>query len=99
IQVTALMDNDKATCNPRMTESGLVIDIVDDNRGRNDVGDMNFKIQLTARSSVELETRSGQINVRNVQGELVRTHNWTSGDIQLDNLNASRVSASTTSGH
>ena len=99
IQVTALMDNGKATFNPRMTESGLVIDIVGDNRGRNDVGDMNFKIQLPARSSVDLETRSGQINVRNVQGELVRAHIWTSGDIQLDNINASRVFASNTSGN
>jgi len=99
IQVTAFLDNRKATFNPRMTEAGLVIDIVGDNRGRNDVGDMNFKIQLPARSSVDLETRSGQINVRNVQGELVRAHIWTSGDIQLDNINAARVFASNTSGN
>lgn len=99
IQVTALMDNHKATFNPRMTETGLVIDIVGDNRGRGDIGDMNFKIQLPSRSSVDLETRSGQINVRNVQGELVRAHIWTSGDIQLEGINASRVFASNTSGN
>ena len=73
IAVTALMDNRKATFNPRQTESGLVIDIVGDNRGRNDI-EMNFKIQLPSRSSVDLETHSGQINVRNVQGDLVRAH-------------------------
>jgi len=99
IQVTAFMDNHKATFNPRMTEAGLVIDIVGDNRGRNDVGDMNFRIQLPAKSSVDLETRSGQINVRNVQGELVRAHIWTSGDIQLEGINAARVFASNTSGN
>lgn len=99
IQVTALMDNHKATFNPRMTDAGLVIDIVGDNRGRGDIGDVNFKIQLPARSSVDLETRSGQINVRNVQGELVRAHIWTSGDIQLEGINASRVFASNTSGN
>jgi DUF4097 and DUF4098 domain-containing protein YvlB len=99
IQVTALMDNHKATFNPRMTETGLVIDIVGDNRGRGDIGDMNFKIQLPSRSSVDLETRSGQINVRNVQGELVRAHIWTSGDIQLEGINAGRVFASNTSGN
>jgi len=97
IAVTALMDNRKATFNPRQTESGLVIDIVGDNRGRNDI-EMNFKIQLPSRSSVDLETHSGQINVRNVQGDLVRAHIWTSGDIQLIGINASRVFAQNLSG-
>ncbi|HYX29287.1 MAG TPA: DUF4097 family beta strand repeat-containing protein [Pyrinomonadaceae bacterium] len=97
IAVTALMDNRKATFNPRQTEGGLVIDIVGDNRGRSDI-EMNFKIQLPSRSSVDLETHSGQINVRNVQGDLVRAHIWTSGDIQLTGINASRVFASNLSG-
>ena len=77
------MEAPKAHFNPRQTEAGLVIDIVSDNRGRNDVGDMNFKIQVPARSSVDLETRSGQISVSNIQGDLVRAHIWTSGDITL----------------
>ena len=97
IRITAEMDNRKATFNPRQTESGLVIDIVGDNRGK-DVGDMNFKIQLPARSSVDLETRSGQISVTNIQGELVRAHIWTSGDITLANINAARVFATNTIG-
>ena len=99
ISVTALMDNRKATINPRMTEAGLVIDIVGDNRALGNVGDINFKIQLPARSSVDLETRSGQINVHNVQGELVRAHIWTSGDIQMLGVNASRVFASNVEGN
>src|SRR2546425_4577285 len=98
ILVTALMDTRKATFNPRQTETGLVIGIVGDNRGRGDIGDMNFKIQLPVRSSVDLETRSGQISVSNIQGDLVRAHIWTSGDIQLSGVNASRVFASNTSG-
>ena len=97
IRITAEMDTRKATFNPRQTESGLVIDIVGDNRGK-DVGDMNFKIQLPARSSVDLETRSGQISVTNIQGELVRAHIWTSGDITLANINAVRVFATNTIG-
>ena len=97
IRITAEMDTRKATFNPRQTESGLVIDIVGDNRGK-DVGDMNFKIQLPARSSVDLETRSGQISVTNIQGELVRAHIWTSGDITLANINAARVFATNTIG-
>lgn len=97
IAVTALMDSHKATFNPRVTENGLVIDIVGDNRGRSDI-EMNFKIQLPSRSSVDVETKSGQINVRNVQGDLVRAHISTSGDIQLTNISASRVFASNLSG-
>jgi len=98
IRVTADMETSKATFSPRETASGLVIDIVGDNRGRSDVGDMNFKIQLPARSSVDLETRSGQITVNNVQGDLVRAHIWTSGDIILTSVNAGRVFATNTTG-
>jgi len=98
IRVTATMDNRKVNFNPRQTDSGLVIDMAADNRGRADVGDMNFKIELPARSSVDLETRSGQITVSNIQGELVRAHIWTSGDITLSGINAARVFATNTSG-
>ncbi|MGZ8847695.1 MAG: hypothetical protein ACXW3C_14645 [Pyrinomonadaceae bacterium] len=98
IKITALMDAPAVHFNPRMTEAGLVIDIVGDNRGRADVGDVNFRVQVPARSSVDLETRRGQINVSNVQGDLVRAHVWTSGDIQLYGVNAARVFASNTTG-
>jgi len=98
IKVTALMEAPTIQFNPRMTDAGLVIDIVGDNRGRADVGDVNFKVQVPARSSVDLETRRGQINVSNVQGDLVRAHVWTSGDIQLYGINATRVFASNSTG-
>ena len=98
IKITASMDTPTVHFNPRQTESGLVIDIVGDNRGRGDVGDVNFKVQLPARSSVDLETRRGQINVSNIQGDLVRAHVWTSGDIQLYGINAARVFASNSTG-
>lgn len=98
IRITATMDNRKVNFNPRQTDTGLVIDMAADNRGRADVGDMNFKIELPARSSVDLETRSGQITVSNIQGELVRAHIWTSGNIELIGVNASRVFASNTTG-
>jgi hypothetical protein len=99
IRITATMDAPAVQFNPRQTEGGLVIDIVGDNRGRGDVGDVNFKIQVPARSSVDLETRSGQINVSNIQGELVRAHVWTSGDITLSGINAARVFAINTIGN
>lgn len=98
IKITALMEAPTVHFNPRMTEAGLVIDIVGDNRGRGDVGDVNFKVQVPAHSSVDLETRRGQINVSNVQGDLVRAHVWTSGDIQLYGINAARVFAANSTG-
>jgi hypothetical protein len=98
IKITAMMEAPAVHFNPRITETGLVIDIVGDNRGRNDVGDVNFRVQLPARSSVDLETRRGQISVSNIQGDLVRAHVWTSGDIQLYGVNATRVMASNTTG-
>src|ERR1044072_7641885 len=70
IKITAMMEAPAVHFNPRQTEAGLVIDMVGDNRGRNDVGDVNFRVQLPARSSVDLETRRGQISVSNVQGDL-----------------------------
>jgi Putative adhesin len=99
IRITATMEAPAVHFNPRQTDGGLVIDIVGDNRGRSDVGDTNFKIQVPARSSVDLETRSGQISVSNIQGDLVRAHVWTSGDITLSGVNAARVFASNTTGN
>lgn len=99
IKVTALMDAPNVHFTPRQTDAGLVIDIVGDNRGRGEVGDVNFKVQLPARSSVDLETRRGQINVSNIQGDLVRAHVWTSGDITLYGVNAGRVFASNSTGN
>jgi hypothetical protein len=98
IKITASMEAPAVHFNPRQTEAGLVIDIVGDNRGRTDVGDVNFRVQLPSRSSVDLETRRGQISVSNIQGELVRAHVWTSGDIQLYGVNAARVFATNTTG-
>ena len=98
IRVTATMESPAPHFNPRQTDAGLVIDIVGDNRGRGEVGDTNFKIQVPARTSVDLETRRGQINVSNIQGDLVRAHISTSGDVTLSGINAARVFASNTTG-
>lgn len=98
IRVTATIDDRKVNFNPRQTDTGLVIDMAADNRGKSDIGDMNFKIELPARSSVDLETRSGQITVSNIQGDLVRAHIWTSGDITLSGVAAARVFATNTTG-
>src|ERR1044072_4628621 len=98
IKITAMMEAPAVHFNPRQTEAGLVIDIVGDNRGRNDVGDVNFRVQLPARSSVGFGWRRGPVRVSNVQGYLVRAHVWTSCDNQLHGVNATRGMASNTTG-
>ena len=98
IKITATMEAPAVHFNPRLTDSGLIIDIVSDNRDRGELGDVNFNVQVPAKSSLDLETRSGQISVSNVQGELLRAHVSTSGDITLSGINASRVFASNTTG-
>jgi len=98
IKITATMESPAAHFNPQQTDSGVVIDLVGDNRGRGDVGDVNFRIQVPARSSVDLETRRGQITVSNIQGDLVRAHVSTEGDIELSGIRAARVFASNTIG-
>jgi hypothetical protein len=98
IRITATMESPVAHFNPRQTDAGLVIDIVGDNRGRGDVGDMNFKIQVPARTSVDLETRRGNITASNIQGDLLRAHISTEGTIELSGINAARVFASNMTG-
>src|SRR2546426_11861542 len=66
IRITATMDKPAVHFNPRQTDTGLVVDIVADNRDRRDVGDVNFRIQVPSRSSVDLETRSGRITVSKI---------------------------------
>lgn len=98
IKITATMEAPAVHFNPRQTEAGLIIDIVGDNRDRGEVGDVNFKVQVPVRSSLDLETRRGQITVSNVQGDLLRAHVSTSGDITLSGVSAARVFASNTTG-
>src|SRR5256886_16338386 len=63
IKITATMEAPAVHFNPRQTDTGLIIDIVADNRDRGDLGDVNFKVQVPTRSSLDLETRSGQIKI------------------------------------
>src|SRR5206468_12249512 len=46
VRITATMESPAAHFNPQQTENGIIIDLVGDNRGRGDVGDVNFKIEV-----------------------------------------------------
>jgi len=99
IRLSATIESPTAHVVPRQIEESLVIDVMSDNRGRGDVGDVNFKLQVPANSSVDLETRRGNINVANIRGGSVRAHVSSEGDIELTNITASQVVAQNTIGN
>src|SRR2546423_2929588 len=99
IRVSATMESPAARCLPSMTDDGLTIDVVNDNRGREDVGDVNFKIQVPYNSSVDLQTTRGNITVRYVRGQLVRAHIASEGDIELTDIRAMMVAAENVTGN
>lgn len=98
IKLTMILESPKANVSPRHNGSGLTIDVMADNPGRSDVGDVNFKLQVPVSSSVDLETKRGQITVSNIRGDLVRAHVSLEGDIELRGISASQVLAQNTIG-
>lgn len=99
VKISASMETPKAHFSPRVVADGVLIDVMGDNRGRGDVGDVNFKIYVPVNSSVDLETKRGNISVHNIQGGLVRAHISTEGDIELSGINAIQVIAQNTIGN
>jgi hypothetical protein len=98
IKVSATMESPAARFSPRQTSDGLIIDVMGDNRGRGEVGNVNFKVQVPVSSSVDVETMRGDIHVFNIQGGAVRAKVSSEGDIQLSGISASQVVASNTIG-
>ncbi|HKQ99834.1 MAG TPA: DUF4097 family beta strand repeat-containing protein [Pyrinomonadaceae bacterium] len=98
IMVTAKLFSPNAQFTPEQTASCLGIDIVRDNRGRM-VGDINFTVKVPVNSTVDIETKRGNISINNVRGGMVRARVSTSGDIELTGIRASEVIAENGVGH
>jgi len=96
IRLTATFES-KANLTPRQTNDALIVDMMADNPGRSDVN-VNFKLEVPINSSVDLETKRGQINLNNIHGELVRAHVSLEGDIVLSEISANKVYAQNTIG-
>jgi len=93
ISISAFMEAPAANIEPRSLSGTIDINLVKDNQGRNEVGNVNFLIKVPFSSSVDIETRMGNLNVSNVRGGLVRAHISSEGDITLTNINADNVAA------
>ncbi len=99
IKLTATLESPKANLTPRQTGDALIVDVRADNRGRSDVGNVNFTLQVPVNSSVDLATMRGQITVTNIRGDMVRAHVSSEGDIELSGISATHVYAQNTIGN
>ncbi len=99
IKLTATIESKNSHIVPKQVDQCLMIDVMSDNRGRGDVGDINFRLQVPVDSSVDLETRTGNITVTNIRSRLVRAHVSSEGDIELSNVVAERVIAQNVTGN
>jgi DUF4097 and DUF4098 domain-containing protein YvlB len=93
ISIEATMEAPAANIEPRSISGTININLVKDNQGRNEVGNVNFRIRVPYSASVDIETRMGNLNVSNVRGGMVRAHISSEGDITLTNISAGSVAA------
>lgn len=93
VSISAILEAPAANISPQNLSGIIVINLVRDNQGRNEVGNVNFTIRVPYTTMVDIETKIGNLNVSNVRGGLVRAHISSEGDITLTNLGASNVSA------
>lgn len=93
ISISAYMEAPAANIEPQSLSGTIVVNLVKDNQGRNEVGNVNFTIKVPYSSSVDIETRMGNLNVSNVRGGMVRAHISSEGDITLTNIDAGSVAA------
>jgi hypothetical protein len=98
VSISASLEAPAAVVQPQSLSGRIVINLVKDNVGRGDVGNVNFTIRVPYYTAVDIETRIGNLNVSNIRSTLVRAHVSTEGDITLTNISSTGVSAENVSG-
>lgn len=93
INISATLEAPAANISPQSLSGTIVVNLIRDNQGRNEVGNVNFTIRVPYNTMVDIETKIGNLNVNNIRGGLVRAHISSEGDITLTNIGASAVSA------
>lgn len=93
ISIAASLEEPAANISPQNISGTITINLVRDNQGRGEVGDVNFLIRVPYYAMVDIETRIGNLSVSNVRSGLVRARISSEGDIQLMNISAGTVSA------
>ena len=93
VKITASIESPAANVAPKQLRDGVMVDVMNDNRGRNDIGNVNFKIQVPPNFIVDIETRIGDITIANIRSDMVRAHVSLEGDIELLGIIATKVYA------
>jgi len=93
VRISAWLEKPIAKISPRNLSGTIYINVIKDNQGRRNVGNTNFTVYVPYAAAVDIETRVGNLSVRNIQGGLVRAHITSEGDIELLNIGAKNVSA------
>jgi DUF4097 and DUF4098 domain-containing protein YvlB len=93
INISAYLEAPAANIEPQNLSGTIYINLVKDNQGRTDVGNVNFLIKVPYSAEVDIETRMGNLSVSSVRGGYVRAHISTEGDITLTNISAKSVAA------
>lgn len=99
IKISALMEAPAAKFVPESTGDSLAINVVRDNQGRADVGSINFKVWVPYDSIVDIETKMGNLEVRDVSSSMIRAKISLEGDISLSNIKSDTVMAESLSGN
>jgi DUF4097 and DUF4098 domain-containing protein YvlB len=98
ISVVAYMEAPAAVIVPQEFEGKIDINLVRDNQGRGEVGNVNFTIRVPYNTIVDIETKIGNLSVTNVSSNFVRAHIGLEGDITLTNIGAENVAADNVTG-
>ncbi|MEP6789650.1 MAG: DUF4097 family beta strand repeat-containing protein [Acidobacteriota bacterium] len=93
INISATLEAPAALIVPQSLSGDIVINLVRDNQGRNEVGNVNFIVRVPYTAQVDIETRIGNLSVSNVRSSFVRAHISSEGDIELTNISSSAVAA------
>ncbi len=99
IKISATLESSSTTVSPKQYGEGVIVDVISDNRGRSDVGNVNFKIQVPLNSIVDITTIMGDISIANIRSDMVRAYVTSEGDIELTSINAREVYARNTTGN
>ena len=97
VKVSASLESSSMRVVPQVSDSDVSIDVERENR--EDKGDINFTIYVPVGSTVDIQTKRGNIIVRNIRGALVRARVSTEGDIELTGIRAQTVVAENTIGN
>ena len=98
IKVSAELESPAARFTPVVSADGVSINVVNDTRGKENVGDVNFKVRVPFDAEVHVKTKIGNVSVRNVRGSMIWAFT-SNGDIELTGLRAFKVMASNITGN